>query len=145
MRNSYTEMKERHQKEVDAFPFGFAFGQQQFGEMMKNWGLNPETDKGKIVSIGVGGYVQKKNLEDMRKMFARHRKERKDAITADETGEGFVYQMFRNELANHEYGWTGDPEETLEALGMTWEEVQNSEKLLKGFNRAASEIMGGGL
>lgn len=78
-------------------------------------------------------------------MFARHRKERKDAITADETGEGFVYQMFRNELANHEYGWTGDPEETLEALGMTWEEVQNSEKLLKGFNRAASEIMGGGL
>ena len=56
-----------------------------------------------------------------------------------------MYQMFRNELANHEYGWTGDPEETLEALGMTWEEVQNSEKLLKGFNRAASEIMGGGL
>lgn len=145
MGNSYMEMKKRHQKEVDAFPLGFAFGQQQFGEMMKKWGLNPETDKGKIVSIGAGGYVQKKDLEDLRKMFARHRKEMKDAITADETGEGFVYQMFRNELANHEYGWTGDAEETLDALGLTWEKVQNDEKLLKGFEKAANAVMGGSI
>lgn len=141
---SYLELKERQQKEVNEFPFGFAFSRVQFGKMMKKWGLHYERDIDKIVSIGSGGYVQKKDQDDMHKMFSRHKKEIRDAISADESGEGFVCEMFLQEMRNHEYGWTGDPEETLDSLGMTWEQVQNNEKLLKGFNKASEIALGNG-
>ena len=51
--SKYTELKAKHQKEVDAFPFGFAFNQSQFNEMMAKWGLTPN-DTDKIYSIGGG-------------------------------------------------------------------------------------------
>ena len=39
--SKYTELEAKHQAEVNAFPFGFAFNQSQFDEMMKKWGLKP--------------------------------------------------------------------------------------------------------
>lgn len=35
--SKYTELKAKHQAEVDAFPFGFAFNNKQFNEMMEKW------------------------------------------------------------------------------------------------------------
>ena len=46
----YLELKQRQQKEVNDFPFGFAFSNQQFKEMMEKFGLK-ETDTDKIYSI----------------------------------------------------------------------------------------------
>ena len=137
MMESYLELKKRHQKEVNEFPFGFAFSPAQFVEMMRKWGLDYEKDINKIVSIGNGGYVQKKDRDNMHEMFSRHRKEIRDFISADESGEEFVYEMFLREMRNYGYGWTGYPKDTLEALGLTWEDVQNNEKLLNGFNKAS--------
>ena len=54
---SYKEMKERHQAEVNAFPFGFAFSGEQFREMMEGWGLK-EDDTDMIYRIPGGGFVQ---------------------------------------------------------------------------------------
>ena len=34
----YLELKERQQKEVNDFPFGFAFSNEQFKEMMEKFG-----------------------------------------------------------------------------------------------------------
>lgn len=48
--SKYTELKAKHQAEVDAFPFGFAFNNKQFNEMMEKWGLTPD-DTDKIYSI----------------------------------------------------------------------------------------------
>ena len=36
--NAYQEMKDRQQKEFDAFPMGAAFSNQQFKDMMEKWG-----------------------------------------------------------------------------------------------------------
>jgi len=37
--NSYLELKEKHQKEVNEFPMFFAFNDKQFKEGMKKFGL----------------------------------------------------------------------------------------------------------
>ena len=49
--------------------------------------------------------------------------------------------MFLCELENHEYGYTGDPEEAFDALGYTWRQVQEDARLLNGFAKAHDKIM----
>ncbi len=129
--NKYRELKSKHQKEVDAFPFGFAFNQKQFDEMMIKWGLTPD-DTDKIYKIGGGGYVRKTDADAMEEMFARHEAEWNVAIQDEE----FVFQMFNYELANHEYSYTGDLTDTLEALGLTMDIVNETPGMADALKRA---------
>lgn len=138
--NKYAELRNRQQEEFNALPLGFAFGGKQFEEMMKKWGLDPEKDLDKIYSVGYGGYIQKKDAELLHKTRERHDAEMEAAIEADKTGEGFIYQMFLYELDNHEYGYTGDTEDTLDALGYTAEEVLGNPRLKRGIEKAVTEI-----
>lgn len=142
MENRYQELRERQQKEFDALPLGFAFGDKQFEEMMKGWGLDAKKDEdlAKIYSIGYGGYIQKKDSTLLHEIRERHDKEMEDAIVADETGEGFIFEMFLYELDNHEYGYTGDPEGALDALGYTADEVLENQKLKRGLEKAVQFI-----
>ena len=142
--NKYAELRNRQQKEFDALPLGFAFSQKQFDEMMQDWGLDSEKDIKNIYSIGAGGYIQKKDADLLHKTYASHEKEMAAAITDDKTGDGFIYQMFLYELNNHEYGYTGDSEETLDALDYTMEQVQADARLLHGFEKARKKILGRG-
>jgi len=138
--NRYAELKQRQQKEFDALPLGFAFGSKQFREMMEEWGLDPEKDIDKIYSIGAGGYIQKKDAELLHETYNRLDEEMEEAIAADTTGEGFIYEMFLYELDNHEYGYTRDTEDTLDALGYTAEHVLNDPRLKRGIEKAVTEI-----
>lgn len=131
----YLELKERHQQETNNFPFMFAFSNEQFDEGMKKLGLNP-TDTDKIISIGMGGFVKKTNKEAMNEMFGRHEQERQQAIESDITGEGYIYDMFKYELSNHEYGYTYELDQALEALGLTLKEINSKKNLLNGLNKA---------
>lgn len=136
---TYQELKKRQEQETNAFPFGFAFSTSQFKEMMEKWGLTVN-DTDKIYSIGMGGYVQKKDSDAMHQMMARHKKELQDAIDADTAGDGFVKQMFLYELANHEFGYTGDLEETLDALNISSKDLEQHENLKSGLMLAISEV-----
>ena len=129
--SKYTELKSKHQKEVDAFPFGFAFSQKQFDEMMSKWGLTPD-DTDKIYKIGGGGYIRKSDSEAMENMFARHEAERKAAMQDEE----FAFEAFNYELGNHEYCITGELDDTLDALGLTINEVNTDPKLANALKRA---------
>jgi hypothetical protein len=127
----YQELKAKHQAEVGAFPLGFAFNQKQFEQMMAKWGLTPyDTDK--IYYIGVGGYVRKSDVEAMHEMFARHEAEHKTAMQDDE----YLFSMFNYELANHEYGYTGELDDTLDALGLTIEEINTNPRMADALKRA---------
>ena len=64
------------------------------------------------------------------------------ACGEDETGEGFIYEMFLDELDNHEYGYTRDTEDTLYALGYTADEVLGNPRLKRGIEKAVTEICG---
>lgn len=133
--NTYKQLKDKHQKEIDAFPLGAAFNNQQFAEMMQKWNLKVE-DTDKILSIGGGCYIRKSDKTTFFEMFNRHKKEIKDAIAADKTGDGFIYDMFYYELANHEYCITYDLDETLDALNLTAEQVNADKRLLHGLYKA---------
>lgn len=137
---TYRQLRERQQKEVNEFPLGFAFSDEQFEKMMAGWGLRKK-DTDKIVSIGAGGFVQKKDRKAMHEMFARHTRELKEAIIEDETGEGFIKGMFKYELANHEYCYTGDLEDTIDALGLTADEINGNDNLRHGLHIAIKEVM----
>lgn len=135
---TYAELRKRQQEESNVFPYGYAFSNSQFKEMMEKWGLK-ETDTDKILSIGSGGFIRKTDFEAMKEMRLRHRKERRDAMDADATGKGFIYEMFLYELQNHEYCVTLDATDSLEALGITLEEINADKRLLSAFNRACKK------
>ncbi len=139
--NRYKELKIRHQKETDALPIGWAFGEEQFGELMKRWGLDPEKDLDKICQTGGGGYIRKEDVALLKELGAKHRKEIEDAIAGDTTGEGFIYEMFLRELSNYEYGYTGDASDALEALGLDLGRVEADSRLKRGLEKAEHEIM----
>ena len=138
--NRYAKLKQRQQAEFNKLPLGFAFSNKQFGEMMRGWGLDPEKDTGKLYRLPGGGFIQKKDHALLHETVDRHDVELQVAIAEDTTGEGFIYEMFLYELDNHEYSYTLDTEETLDALGYTAEEVLNDPRLKHGIEKAVTEI-----
>lgn len=138
--NRYADMKRRQQQEFSALPVGFAFNKSQFKEVMEGWGLDPEKDTDKICSIGAGGYIRKMDTDLLHQTRERHSAELASAIAEDETGEGFIYEMFLYELDNHEYSYTEDTTETLDVLGYTAEEVLGDPRLKRGIEKAVTEI-----
>ena len=133
--NLYNELRDRQQKEYNAFPVAFAFSNEQFDNEMIRLGLKP-TDTNKVVSIGYGGFIRKSDLNDYKSMLKRHQMQREKAIAEDKDGLGYIKDMFDYELANHEYGYTYDLEPTLDALGLTIEEINKDKKLMKGLQSA---------
>lgn len=138
--NLYEEFKKKRQKEFDKFPKFFAFDEKQFKEGMKKLNLK-ESETDKIISIGVGGYIKKADIRKFNKMFERMEEELKDAIKNDLTGEKFIKDMFRYELANHEYGITYNLDDTLEALNLTIDEINNNTALKNGLQKAKEEYL----
>ena len=120
---------------MDAFPLGAAFSNKQFEEMMQKWGLTVD-DTDKICSIGAGCFIRKSDKEAFFNMLKKFKDETQAAIAADTTGDGFIYDMFYYELANHEYCITYEYDETFDALGLTEEEVNADKRLLHGLKKA---------
>ncbi len=133
--NSYTELRNKQQEEFNAFPLGAAFSNKQFDEMMRKWGLEP-TDTDKIYRLPGGMFLRKSDSAAFDEMVERHAKEREAAIAGDKTGTGFIKDMFAAELANHEFGYTYELDETLDALGLTLDKVKADKRLRKGLNKA---------
>lgn len=117
---SYFDMKARHEKEINEFPFGFAFSNEQFKEMMEKWGLT-ENDTDKILSIGMGGFIRKIDKEAMYDLFKRHKEEKEKGYENDQ----FLQSAIEYELGNHEYVITYDLEPTLSALGYSIDVLQD--------------------
>ena len=134
--NNYLALKQAQQKDVDEFPFFFAFTNKQFDEGMAKFGLTPdETDK--IYKFGsTGGFYLRTDAPRLHEMLERHGKEMQDAVDGDTTGEGFILEMFSYELSNHEFIVTGDPEDTLAALDLTWKDIQKNKRLRHGLEMA---------
>jgi hypothetical protein len=136
--NSYKQLKNRQEKELNSFPMAFAFSKEQLAEGMKKLGLQPdETDK--ICGIGGGGFIRREDVARLKEMFDRHDQERREAIAEDKTGEGFIYDMFDYELGNHEYGYTGCVSDALSALGLSYEEVEANPLLNKAMRKACHD------
>lgn len=140
--NRYAELKQRQQQEFATFPMQFAFSDKQFAEAMAALGLEP-TDTDKVYKAPGGGIYRREDGPRLKEMMDRFDRELQEAIDGDETGDGFTYEMFQYEMRNHEYGYTMDLDETLDALGYTLDEVQADPRLSHGLEKARTEILGG--
>lgn len=132
--NKYIELKDRHQKEVNEFPMMFAFSQEQFEEGMKKLGV---TSKEELVSIGYGGFVRKTDAKAYVQLIKRMDDEDREAMKDPE----YCYEMFRYELSNHEFCITYDYTDTLNALGLTKDEVEGNQMLLDALRRAERDYL----
>ena len=109
----YVELIIRHQKEFEEFPIFFAFSNEQFKEGLEKLGATEE----EVASLPFGGIIKKVDAKKYSELALRHNEELKKAMEDDD----FVYSMFRYELSNHEYCVYEDHTETLEAVGLTYE------------------------
>ena len=134
--SAYTDLKNRHQEEVNNFPMFFAFSNEAFDEGMKKLGLDP-SEMDKIVSIGAGGFIRKADKQEFLDMFARQKKEMAEARKKKKT----LYGMFKYELANHEYCVTYDSTDALDALGLTMEEVKADPMMWEAFQKAKKDYL----
>ena len=131
--NTYEEMKDRQQKLVNALPLAFAFTDKQYKAKLQEWNITEEEARaGAIVGIGGGGFIRSQDAQKVADTFDSIRDEIRDAIAADQTGDGFIYQMFLYELQNHEFIITQDAAETLEALEITEKDLKKRPALRHG-------------
>ena len=141
--NKYQELKSNQEKRLSEFikeGMFFAFSNEQFKEGMQKFGLDEKKDLDKIYSYGSGGFLLKEKSEKMHKLANEFEKELQEKIDADKDGLGFIYDMFRYELENHEYGYTYEFDDTLDALDLTIEDIKKSKTLSKGFIKAVKDI-----
>lgn len=139
--NAYAEMKARHQKRVNALPIKFAFSMEQFRKAMGEWGLT-ENDTDKIYKMGsTGGFYRREDSKLIFTTLEENEIEMQTAIRNDLDGSGFIHDMFSYELANHEYCITFDLEPTLDALGLSEDDVDSSPALLNGLRIAKKEYL----
>lgn len=131
MSNKYTEMKNRHQAETNALPMKFAFSREQIDKMIEEFGV-PTSE---IRHLGMGTYAKASDVSLITETFKKH----EDELTELMKNSEFAYDMFRYELANHEYGYTGDVEDTLTALGLSYKGVKGDKVLNKALERACKD------
>ena len=138
--NKYKELKDKQQKEIDAFPFGVCFSEKQYEEMMTKWNLSVD-DTDKICAVGGGCYIRKTDKDAFLNMLKRFEEEKQAAINEDSTGNGFIYDMFLYELGNHEYCITYDLTETFDALNVTQEIIDKDKRFARGLKKAVKDYL----
>jgi hypothetical protein len=110
MPETYMQMKKRFEEELNAFPMTFAFSQRQLDEALVKLGATLE----EVCSFPSGGVLRKTDVKALLALFDKHDKERQATFEDDAT----LVEAMRYQLGNHEYGFTGDPEPALRALGI---------------------------
>ena len=138
MSNLYLDLKESQQKQFDKFPMFFAFSKEQLDEGKQKLGVK---DNKEICRLCSGGFIRKSDTQAFTDMLKKHNDELKKAIKNDETGEGFIYDMFLYELSNHEYCITYEIDDTLDAVNLTYDEVKNNRALQNGLELAKKNYL----
>ena len=116
----------------------FAFNDDQFKEGKKKLGIKSNAD---LIGIGAGGFIRKADREAFNDLLKKLDREIKDQIEADPDGMNFVKDMFETELANHEFMYTRELTDTLDACGLSFDDVIANPKLLAGLNAAIQSYM----
>ena len=113
-------MKKKHEQELTDFDgMFFAFSNDQLKQGMEKIGLD-ESNTDKICSIGAGGYLLKEKKQAFKDMFASRSTEMEEALKTRD----FLFEALSYELANHEYCYTYEYEQTFDALDLSLEKLK---------------------
>lgn len=136
----YRTQEKRIHDFISEFAF-FAFNDEQLEKGLQKFGIQREDMAEHFVRFTGGGFMLKSKVADYMELSNAIAKETEDAIHDAQTGPQFAYQMFYYELCNHEYSYTGDTWETLEALGMNYEEVREDPILFEALRKACKDVI----
>ena len=110
-------------------PMFFAFDNKGFEEGKQKLGL---TDNSEVLALGCGSYIRKTDRELWKNLYKQQDIELKEVMNE----YSFAFDAFSYELSNHEYCVTYDTEDTLDALGLTYEEVEGNPVLNRALKAA---------
>jgi hypothetical protein len=132
-KNLYLKHKEKVEKKINDFPMVWAFNEEQLNE-----GLNKlNATKKDVCSLPHGGIIRKTDKELYLKMW--------EDINAEEDelkkNPAYVYQMFKYELSNHEYIITYDLEDTLNACGISEDDLNANEMFKTQLEKAEKDYL----
>jgi hypothetical protein len=118
----------------------FHCSREELSYIKANLPDSPE-DLAKLSRIYGGGYILKEHAAELSAVFDRNAEEFSSRCNDPETGSRFLYGAFREELANHEYSYTGDPSDALQALGFTLEGLQDDPDKIEILKKAAADCI----
>ena len=132
--NLYLQEKRNLEEKMKSFNdvLFWAFSNKQFEEGIEKVKASPEN---KVVSIGAGGYILKTKVKEYFKMFEDYDEKMKELRKNKE----FMIDAFLEELSNHEYIVTYSIEDTLNALDITYEELESSQILKEALTIAKKQ------
>ena len=136
----YKKYKENRQNNFNKLPIYWAFGEQQFQELLKKLNLqDTKEDLKKLVTIGNGGLMLKCDLP----LLDEHcRTFSKDKLFFWLTHNyKFAYGALRYEMNNHEYYYTGDITDTLDCLDLTLDDIAKNAYLKLAYLRARKDYI----
>lgn len=141
--NLYKKAKDQYTSKMNNFINNycfFAFNQEQLENGLKKFNIEHAEIKRRLVRIHGGGLMIKEKIEEYRDLSNSYNELIQEQIKLDTTGDGFILDMFIYELDNHEYGYTYDDSDATEALGFTYEQIEQDSALLNGLRKAKSFI-----
>ena len=129
--NKYKQLRDQLQKQYDALPIKYAYSEIQFKNMLKQF----ETEAGgrvRLLYIGQGAYILAQDEKLIDEFLKSSDRELAEAMKDDD----FLYDAFNYELANHEFCYTDDISDALDALGLSWEQIKDDQRIMKILKRA---------
>lgn len=134
----YVDYKSQQQEKFDKLPIKAAFSDEQFREMMEEWGLTTsDEDLKKIVSIEAGAYCLREDKHLLEEFVEQSLKEDAEYFKDDDQlKDAFLY-----EFGNHECAYTGNPYEALYALNYTKAELKGDDRLARIFKQSWREYI----
>ena len=129
---SYSDFKLAEREAIDALPIEFAFNDDQFHDMLEKFGLTLD-EKDKLRRIPGGGFCLATDAKMIVETMLSWSKKLSEII---ETDDEFAVDALRYELDNHEYGYTGEPDDALLELGLPSDVNKLDERMKNLFCRA---------
>lgn len=142
MGNRYRELTSMQQERINRFSKDkiiFAHDNDELNEGLAELKLTADD----VMQLYSGCYIRKDAVEEFKKLNENLSRELNRCIQADETGEGFVYDMFLACMEDHNTRETEDPTDAVRAAGFTFKQIECNRKLMTGYRKAAEEIMQG--
>jgi len=135
--NSYKELDRAHQDDISRFPMTFIFGRKSEEELTECLSKIGAKSLEECVSINCGGIIRKVDKDRWLGLCKLHREEKVLFFQDD----NHLVDAFVCEMNNHEYAYTGEYDDVLEALGFEEKDLQ-VERIRKAFNKASKKVLG---
>jgi len=119
---NYQTLKAQHQTVVNDFPMEFAFSEKQLVEALEKL----ECTKDEVYSGGSGMIYRKTDSKKLAAMFDSLN----DSMETWLKDDKFFMSAISYEIANHEYGYTYEIQDSLDALGLSVDDLTDKQKEL---------------